>query len=166
MVPIHASGYRAGDRELVLQASGALLVETARRTGMDAALAEALAPWRTPRAVHDPGKILLDLTLAIALGGDCRADADLLRADPSVFGPIASDPAVSRLVDTLAAAGPHALAAVRGTRSDGRQRVWRLVGQAAPDAGCDVIVDVDGALVLGGVDLRTRYSKGRVMVGR
>ncbi|MFE5827524.1 hypothetical protein ACFQ7B_38005, partial [Streptomyces erythrochromogenes] len=33
-------------------------------------IAAELAPWRKPRAVHDPGKVLLDVALAVALGGD------------------------------------------------------------------------------------------------
>jgi hypothetical protein len=56
--------------------------------------------------VHDPGKVvLLDVALATALGGDRLADVAMLRAEPDVFGPVASDPTVSRLIDVLAAAG-------------------------------------------------------------
>lgn len=104
------------------------------------------APSRKPRAVHDPGKILLDLALATAMGGDCLADIVMLRAEPHVFGLVASDPTVSRLVDTLAAAGPQALAAIRRARAEVRQRV--LAGPDAPHAGGQVIVDIDGVLVL------------------
>ncbi len=115
-----------GGRLVVSQAGGVLLVETARKTGLDQALSVALAPWRKPRAVHDPGKVLLDVALAVALGGDCLADVGMLRAEPAVFGPVASDPTVSRLLDTLAAAGPKALTAIRTARSEVRNRVWRL----------------------------------------
>ncbi len=72
----------------------------------------------------------------------------MLRAEPAVFGPVASDPTVSRLVDALASAGPRALAAVRRAQAEVRERVWRLAGEAAPDAGGEVIVDIDGVLVL------------------
>ncbi|MEU0395518.1 hypothetical protein ABZ208_22560 [Streptomyces sp. NPDC006208] len=41
-----------------------MLVETIRKTGLDQAKSAALAPWRKPRAVHDPGKVLLDRTRA------------------------------------------------------------------------------------------------------
>ncbi|ELB89430.1 putative transposase [Rhodococcus wratislaviensis IFP 2016] len=34
---------------------------------------------------HDPGKIILDLAVAVALGGDCLADFALLWAHPEVF---------------------------------------------------------------------------------
>jgi len=133
---------------VVSQAGGVLLVETARKTGLDTAISAALAPWRRPRAVHDPGKILLDVALAVALGGDCLADAGMLRAEPAVFGPVASDPTVSRLIDILAAAGDKALIAIRSARAEVREYVWTLAGSSAPDTGGQVIVDLDGVLVL------------------
>ena len=102
---------------MVSQAGSVLLVETARKTGLDRALSAALAPWRKPRAVHEPGKILLDLALTVAMGGDCLADTTMLRAEPAVFGPVASDPTVSRLVGTLAACGDKALRAIRSART-------------------------------------------------
>ncbi|MFD5066020.1 IS1380 family transposase, partial [Streptomyces sp. NPDC058394] len=98
--------------------------------------------------VHDPGKILLDVALAVALGGDCLADVAMLRAEPAVFGPVASDPTVSRLIDKLAAGGPKTLTAIRSARAEVRERVWKLAGASSPDAGGQVIVDLDGALVL------------------
>ncbi|MFH9351982.1 IS1380 family transposase [Kitasatospora sp. NPDC017646] len=133
---------------VISQAGGVLLVETVRKAGLDKAMSAALTPWRKPRAVHDPGKVLLDLALAVALGGDCLSDVAMLRAEPAMFGLVASDPTVSRLVDTLATAGPRALAAVRRARSEVRERVWKLAGKDAPDAGGQVIVDIDGVLVL------------------
>jgi hypothetical protein len=133
---------------VVSQAGGVLLTETVRKTGLDTAISAALAPWRKPRAVHDPGKILLDLALAVALGGDCLSDVAVLRAEPALFGPVASDPTVSRLVDTLAGAGSHALAAIRRARAEAREHVWKLAQADAPDANGQVIVDIDGVLVL------------------
>ncbi len=135
-------------RGVVSQAGTVLLVETVRKTGLDTAISAALAPWRKPRAVHDPGKILLDVALAVALGGDCLADIGMLRAKPAVFGPVASDPTVSRLIDTLAAGGQRALNAIRSARSQVRQHVWKLAGTSAPDATGSVTVDLDGVLVI------------------
>lgn len=137
-----------GGRAVVSQAGGVLLVETVRKAGLNTAISAALTPWRKPRAVHDPGKILLDVALAVALGGDCLADAGMLRAEPAVFGPVASDPTVSRLIDTLAAAGPKALTAIRSARAAVRERVWKLAGDSSPDTTGQVIVDLDGVLVL------------------
>ncbi len=84
----------------------------------------------------------------VTLGGDCLADVGMLRAEPAVFGPVASDPTVSRLIDTLAAGGQRALTAIRAARADVRERVWTLAGDTAPDADGPVVVDLDGVLVL------------------
>lgn len=90
-----------GGRRVVAQSGAALLVETVRKSALDTAISAALAPWRKPRASHDPGKTLLDVALTVALGGDCLADVGMLRAEPAVFGPVASDPTVSRLIGAL-----------------------------------------------------------------
>jgi hypothetical protein len=119
-----------GGRGVVSQAGAVLLVETVRKSGLDTAISAALAPWRKPRAVHDPGKILLDVALAVALGGDCLADVGMLRAEPDVFGPVASDPTVSRLVDTSPRPGRRLLRR-SGARAEVRvTRVWELAGAA------------------------------------
>lgn len=135
-------------RAVVSQAGSVLLVETVRKTGLDQAISQVLAPWRKPRAVHDPGKVLLDVALAVALGGDCLADVAMPRCEPALFGPVASDPTVSRLIGTLAASGEKALQAIRSARSEVRQRVWSLAGENAPDADGQVTVDLDGVLVI------------------
>ncbi|PPS91059.1 hypothetical protein BZZ08_00658 [Streptomyces sp. MH60] len=114
-----------GGRAVVSQAGGVRLVETVRKAGLDTAISAALTPWRKPRAAHDPGKILLGVALSVALGGDCPADVDMLRPEPAVFGPVASDPTVSRLIDTLASSGDRALQAVRAARAEVRERIWR-----------------------------------------
>ncbi|MFI7644408.1 transposase [Nonomuraea sp. NPDC049400] len=85
---------------IVCQAGGLLLVEALRVSGLAQGLSQALSGWRRPRAVHDPGKIITDLAVMPALGGDCLADVAVLRSSPELFGPIASDPTVSRLVAT------------------------------------------------------------------
>ena len=59
-------------------AGALLLTETARVTGLQAGLSAGLGRWRASRAVHDPGKIVTDLAVAVALGGDCLADAAVL----------------------------------------------------------------------------------------
>jgi hypothetical protein len=94
-------------KKVVSGAGGVLLTRTAATVGLVAGLSAALAPWRRPLTRHDPGKVLLDLAISLALGGDCLADIAQLRAHPQVFGPVASDPTVSRLMDTLAADAPR-----------------------------------------------------------
>jgi Transposase DDE domain group 1 len=131
------------------QAGSVLLWETMRVTGLARGLSQNLARWRAPRAVHEPGKIIADLAAAVALGGDCLADIAVLREQPDLAGPVASDPVVSRLVSVLAAEGPRALKAIRAARSAARERAWDLAGENAPGAdGGLVTVDLDATVVI------------------
>lgn len=133
---------------IVSQAGGLLLTRTLRAAGLDRGLEEALERWRPGRAVHSPGKIVTDLAVALALGGDCLADVALLRCEPGLFGPVASDPVVSRLIARLAADAPAALKAIRAARAAARARAWDLAGQTAPGAGGgQVTVDIDATIV-------------------
>ena len=139
----------ADGKGLVSQAGVLLLAEAVGVTGLGRGLADGLARWRAPRTVHDPGKILTDLVMTLALGGDCLADVAVLRAQPELAGPVASDPVVSRLVAALAAEGPRALRAIRCARAAARERAWALAGDRAPGAdGLLVTVDIDATIVL------------------
>ena len=135
----------------VAHAGVVLLLKTARVVGLDRGLSASLGRWRRPAAVHDPGKIVLDLAVSLAAGGDCLADVNVLRAAPKVFGLVASDPTVSRLVAQLAGDAPRALAAISTARAAARSAAWHLAGDHAPDAGVDgrrpLVVDVDATLV-------------------
>jgi hypothetical protein len=133
---------------VVSQAGGLLLTRALRVTGLDRGLEEALERWRAPRAVHSPGKIVSDLAVTLALGGDCLADVAMLRAEPGLFGLVASDPVVSRLVARLAREAPAALKAIRAARAGARARAWDLAGGAAPGADAGLVtVDIDATIV-------------------
>jgi hypothetical protein len=133
----------------VSQAGAVLLWETMRVTGLGRGLSDGLARWRAPRAVHDPGKIVADLAAAVALGGDCLADIAVLREQPDLAGPVASDPVVSRLVAAVAADLPRFLKAVRSARAAARERAWALAGNAAPGADASLVtIDLDATIVI------------------
>jgi hypothetical protein len=85
-----------------------------------------------------------DLAAAVALGGDCLADIAVLREQPGLSGPVASDAVVSRLVSLLSGDLPRALKAIRAARAAARERAWTLAGAAAIGAG--------GGLVTAGLD--------------
>ena len=139
----------ADGRGLVSQAGAVLLWETMRVTGLGRGLSQGLARWRAPRAVHDPGKVIADLAAAVALGGDCLADIAVLREQPALAGPVASDPVVSRLVSVLAGDLPRALKAIRGARAAARERAWALAGDNAPGAGGALVtIDLDATVVV------------------
>ena len=98
--------------------------------------------------MHDPGKILADLVVMLGLGGDCLADVAVLRDQPQLCGPVASDPVISRLVSALAADAPRALAAIRAARAAAREQAWALSGEGAPGAdGSLIVVDLDATIV-------------------
>lgn len=139
-------------RESLISSSGALLLqETIRVAGLGRGLSQALSPWRSGRSVHDPGKVLLDVATAVALGGDCLADVAAVRSQPEVFGTVASDPTVSRVFTALAADVDGAVAAIRQVRARARAVVWArrrpLPGTAGRGDGGQVIVDIDATLV-------------------
>jgi hypothetical protein len=136
---------------VVSSAGGLLVVEAVRVSGLGVGLSKALARWRKPAAVHDPAKVVTDLAVTLALGGDCLADIALLRAQPVVFGSVASDPTVSRTIAALAADAAKALAAINAARAAARSRVWALAGEHAPDTGIDadnpIAIDTDATLL-------------------
>ena len=141
------SGVRveAGSESLISSSGASMLLQTAAVSGLAVGLSRALGSWRPARAVHDPGKTVLDLAVAIALGGDCLADVAVLRAQPQLFGAVASDPSISRLIDALGVDSAAVIAAIRGARAAARAKVW---GHRSPFAATGpVVVDVDATLV-------------------
>ena len=151
-------GVESGDVPAVGLAGARLLTETSRVTGLGDELSRVLSAWRRSWAVHDPGKIILDLAVCVALPGRCLSDLSLLRCEKEVFGPVASDPTVSRLIGALADHVEAVEAAVNRARKTVRQRVWALAGEHSPTAGVSanrpLVIDVDATLV--GVHLRQR----------
>lgn len=149
--PYPALTVDGGGASVVPNAGATLLLRTAQTVGLSVGLSKALAPWRRPLAIHDPAKIVLDLAVSLAIGGDCLADIAQLRAAPEVFGRVASDPTVSRCIDALAADAPAALAAINTARAQARAQAWALAGELAPDHAADasapVVIDVDATLV-------------------
>ncbi|WP_026548932.1 IS1380 family transposase, partial [Arthrobacter sp. Br18] len=153
---------------LVSQAGGLILTDTVRASGLGAGLTDALSPWRKPFAVHDPAKILTDLALSLATGGDCLADVDRLRAQPQVYGSVASDPTVSRLITALSTTAPaKALAAINMARAAARAHVWAAAGEHSPLHGVSkdapLVVDLDATLLTSHSekeDARPTWKKG------
>jgi hypothetical protein len=133
------------------QAGGMLLTETVHTSGLGHHLKQALAAWKKPFAIHEPGKILTDVAITLALGGDALSDSSVLRDEPDLYGPVASNPTITRLIRTLAANADDAVAAINTVRAAARARVWELSGAQAPnhdsDAQTPLIVDIDATLV-------------------
>jgi hypothetical protein len=122
-----------GGESLVSHAGGTLLVETARRSGLAEELSAGLVRWWRPAARHDPGKIVGAWRSGVALSGDGAVDIAVLRAQSGVFGSVASDPAVSRLITRLAEDPDAALATITAAWAAARERVWRWAGTPTQD---------------------------------
>ena len=133
-------------------AGGVLLTEVLAVSGLSSALSAGLERWRKPLARHDPAKVLIDLALTLALGGDCLADAAVLRGEPEVYGPVASEATVSRTITALAADASRVLPAIAKARKQVRARVWALAGQASPLHGVSkdepLVIDLDATIVI------------------
>jgi hypothetical protein len=130
---------------LISSGGAALLLKTAQVSGLARELSCALGPWRSARSLHDPGKTVLDLAVTIALGGDCLADAAVVRAQSELFGSVASDPTISRLIEALGGDAAAVITAIRGARAAARATVW---GHRSPvPATGPVVVDLDATLV-------------------
>jgi hypothetical protein len=107
---------RADGEGLVSHAGAALLAETADRIGLTSALSRALAGIRRRRGKHDPGRVVRDLAVMIADGGDCLSDLRAVRDQQPLFGPVASNATAFRVIDEIAG-DPALLAALREARA-------------------------------------------------
>jgi Transposase DDE domain group 1 len=124
---------------LLSHAGTVLLAELADRVGLTAGLSEALASTRERRSAHAPGRVLRDVAVMLADGGDCVTDLEGLRGQQRLFGPVASETTAHR---TLKAIDETLLAGVRRARAAGRARAWDA--GARPDT---LILDIDATLL-------------------
>jgi hypothetical protein len=102
-------------------AGSRLLAEVAERSGLDAGLSEALAGLAKRRRRHDPGRVLVDLAVTLADGGECIADLATLRQQPDLFGQVASTPTAWRVLEAIE---EPMLERLLAARAEARARVW------------------------------------------
>jgi hypothetical protein len=81
----------------------------------------ALAGLAKRRRRHDPGRVLVDLAVTLADGGECIADLATLRQQPDLFGQVASTPTAWRVLDSIGEPMQERLLAAR---AQARARVW------------------------------------------
>jgi Transposase DDE domain group 1 len=124
---------------LVSRAGTGVLVGLADRVGLTGALSQALCDVRERRGRHDPGRVVRDLAVMLADGGDCLADLGVLRDQQVLFGRVCSDATAWRLVATLT---EERLDAIRHARASARARAWRA--GARPQR---ITLDIDATLV-------------------
>ncbi|MDP8909182.1 MAG: IS1380 family transposase [Chloroflexota bacterium] len=90
-------------------------------------------------AAHDPGRVLRDVAVMLADGGDCVTDIDSYRGQERLFGARASETTTHRVLKSVD--GPL-LDRIRATRAAARARVW--------DAGArpeTITLNIDATLV-------------------
>ena len=126
---------------LVSHAGSALLAQVADKLGLTGALSLRLAGLKQRRRGHDPGRVIRDLAVMLADGGECVSDLGAVREQDSLFGPIASDSTAFRVIDRVASE-PGLLDAIRVAHARARARYWELDG--APQR---LTIDVDATLI-------------------
>ena len=114
---------------LVSHAGTALLGRVADKVGLTKALSVRLAVLKQRRRGHDPGRVIRDLAVMLADGGECVSDLGAVRDQQTLFGPVASDSTAFRVVDRVA--GEKLLDRLRAAHARARERFWEL--QGAPE---------------------------------
>jgi len=132
---------RADGAGLVSHAGAALIAETADRVGLTSALDRALEGLFERTPTHSPGRVMRDLALMLADGGDALCDLGAVRDQQALFGEVASDATAYRLIERIAA-DPGALGRMRAARAEARARAWRR--GARPRL---VVIDIDATLL-------------------
>src|SRR3954454_10427027 len=137
-VTVEVSADGAG---LVSHAGSALLAQVADTLGLTKALSLRLAALKQRRRGHDPGRVIRDLAVMLADGGECVADLGVVRDQQALLGPVASDSTAFRVIDRVAG-DPALLDALRAAHARARERFWELHG--APER---LTIDVDATLI-------------------
>jgi hypothetical protein len=143
---------------VVSHAGSRLLADVADRTTLTAELSGVLTGLRKPRARHDPGRVLVDMAVAVADGATTISDVAVLADQAELFGAVASDSTCWRLLDQL---DRVQLNAVARARAAAREVVWaqraELTGQVFPPAKAagrvgrvlpGLVIDLDASVVV------------------
>lgn len=139
----------ADGRGVVAHAGSVAVRLLADRTGLTGALS-AVLQRRSFVPVHDRGRVLVDVAVMLAAGGEAISDIAVLRHQEQVLGPVASAPTVWRALDELT---PARLRAIEVARARTRRHVWAQLPLLPAskvvdtDLGDTVVLDVDATLV-------------------
>ena len=126
-------------RNTVNHTGSAGLVELADKIGLTKGWSWAMAKTRARRSAHDPGRVLRDLVVMLADGGDCLSDLSAMRDQADLFGQVASTPTAYRVIESI---GPEELEGLREARRLARARAWEM--GAAPT---EIVLDFDASLI-------------------
>ncbi len=114
----------------------------ADRLGLADSLSSSIRAGTGRRPLHDRGKVLVQVDLMLAGGGESCADAEHLRCEADLFGFVPSDSTVHRSFHELGGALRRHLA---GAIAEVRRTAW---ARSAVTKGSDpVFLDIDATLV-------------------
>jgi Transposase DDE domain group 1 len=129
---------------LVSRAGTLLLRELTVDTGLAAGWTKALLDtYKAGPSRHLPGRVLADLAVAIADGGDCLTHLAVLRDQGKLFGQVASEPTAWRAVERV---DEVHLARLRQVRAAARERAW--AAGAGPDLAAGLVIDLDATITI------------------
>jgi hypothetical protein len=141
----------AAGHGVVSHVGAVLLRMLADRSGLTGGLAQAVAR-RGFVPGRDRGRVLTDLAVMIADGGEAISDVETLRRQGEVFGQVASQATSWRALDEV---GPAQLRRIATARARARAHVWSQLDRVPPAkaAGREigegtVVIDVDASLLL------------------
>ena len=117
----------ADGRGVVSHVGARLLADMAAAAGLPEAFDAAAGQGRRRRSAHAPGRVLTDLAVLLADGGEAISDLAVLRQQPGLFGPVASTATAWRVLDGV---GPAGLDGLKQARAAARERAWLLGAEA------------------------------------
>jgi len=126
---------------LVSHAGSALLAQVADKTGVTRALSLRLAGMKERRSGHDPGRVIRDLAVMLADGGECLSDLGGLRDQQVLFGDVASDSTAYRMIERIAS-DAQLLDGLRAAHAKARAHAWELGVKPSR-----VTIDLDATLL-------------------
>jgi hypothetical protein len=126
---------------LVSHAGSALLAQVADRTGLTRALSLGLSAMKERHSGHDPGRVVRDLAVMLADGGECVSDLGGLRDQLALFGKVASSATAYRVIERISSE-PELVDALRCAHAQARAHAWEL--GVKPQR---VTIDLDATLV-------------------
>ncbi len=112
---------------LVSHAGSVLLARVVDKVGVTRALSTQLGGLQRRAGSHDRGRVIRDLAMMLADGGDCLADLGAVRDQGVLFGEVASGSTAFRVIDQIAS-DPAGLEWLRPAHARARGQAWRLAG--------------------------------------
>jgi hypothetical protein len=128
---------------LVSRAGMALLRELTVSTGLGTGWSDVLLDTYDGMPVHLPGRVLADLAVMIADGGDALAHLATLRDQDKLFGRVASDATAWRVLDRV---DDEHLTRLQSVRAQARERAW--AAGAGPDIEGGLVIDIDATITI------------------